>query len=83
MYPRDDPDHGPVVSEVTNYCKSYFLSINVSKTKEMTVDFRKISSGLVAVVISDQSVEAVNCSKYLGTMIDDKLSLNSHVDGMY
>lgn len=38
----DDTDHGPVVSDFTDWYKSSFLDINVFKTKEMTVDLRKI-----------------------------------------
>lgn len=36
----DDPDHGRVVAEFTDWCRTSFLNINVSKTKEMTIDFR-------------------------------------------
>ena len=34
---NDDPDHGPVLSDFTDWFKASFLPFNVSKTKEMTL----------------------------------------------
>ncbi len=36
-----DIDHGPVLTDFIDWCKLSFLDINVLKTKEMTIDFRK------------------------------------------
>lgn len=66
----DDPDHGSVVVDFTDWCKSSFLNINVSKTKEMTLDFRKNPMVISPAVINDQAVEFVQQYKYLGTEID-------------
>ena len=38
---NDDPDHGPVVSDFTDWCKASFLAINVSQTKEMILEQHK------------------------------------------
>lgn len=78
----DDPDHGPVVKEFTDWCSSSSMCINVSKTKEMLIGFRKHPSVTPPLVIEDQAVELVHNYKYLGTNIDDKLSFDFHVDAV-
>lgn len=78
----NDPDHGPVVREFTDWCSSSFMSINVAKTKEMLIDFRKVVPGTPSLVIEDQVVGRVHNYKYLGTNVDDKLTFNDHVDSI-
>ena len=36
-----DSTHGPVVKDFSEWCESSFLKINVLKTKELIIDFRK------------------------------------------
>ena len=42
------------------YCEDNFLEFNVSKTKEMIIDFRKDSIPPPPVVINDSEVERVS-----------------------
>ena len=77
-----DPDLGPIVSEFADWCKSSFLEINVSKTKEMTIDFRSLPSAISHVSIDNQVVENVTEYKYLGIVIDDKLSFQPQVNAL-
>ena len=74
---HDDPVPGPVVEDFIQWCKSSFLTINVSKTKEMTIDFRKTCQVTVPLSINNQAVESVQQYKYLGTVIDDRLNIRS------
>ena len=71
---------GPIVEEFIQWCKSSFLIINVSKTKEMMIDFRKSSAATTPLLINDQAVERVQQHKYLSAMIttniDNKDILN-------
>ena len=60
------------------WCKDNFLSLNISKTKEMIIDFRRKKENLEPVIINGQEVEVVEEYKYLGTIIDDKLSWKSN-----
>ena len=69
----DDPDHGPVVRDFTDWCESSFSNINVSKTKEMSIDFRKNRTVTTPAVIFGEKVEIVSQYKYLGTIVDDDL----------
>ncbi len=52
---------------------SSHLQINVSKTKEMTIEFYNSVEIPSKVVIAGKEVEKVSSYKYLGTLIDDKL----------
>ena len=78
----DECDHGPIVKDFIDWCKSSFLDINVSKTKEMHIDFRKNPSVISPVIINDQAVEVVKQYKYLGTIIDNKLTFEPQVDAV-
>lgn len=49
----NDTEHGPVVATFTDWYSSSFLDINVSKTKEITIDFRTNPIVISPVVIDD------------------------------
>ena len=61
------------------WCESNNLILNVDKTKEMFIDFRKNvvdydQSTIFSVdYINGKCVEIVNCFKFLGTQIADNL----------
>ncbi len=77
-----DIDHGPVMTDFIDWYKLSFLDINVLKTKEMIIDFRKNPMVISPVVINDHVVEVVHQLKYLGTVIDEKLTFETHVDAV-
>lgn len=79
----DNPDHGPVVKEYTDCCSKSVMCINVSKTKETLIDFRKHPSVSPPLVIENQAIEVAHNYKYLGTNSDDKLSFKFHVDAVW
>lgn len=49
------------------------IELNVIKTEEMLIDFRRNRPTLDSVTIKDCNVERVDNSKYLGVHIDAKL----------
>ena len=59
-----------------------FLKLNITKTKELCIDSqRAITQNLMCPVeINLENVEQVDSFKYLGTVIDKKLSFSEHVD---
>ncbi len=69
----DNSEHGPVVNDFIDLCKSSFLNINVAQTKEMCIDFRKNPTVISPVVMDIQAVELVQQIRHLGTVIDNKL----------
>lgn len=62
----DDPEHGSVVGEFTDWCKASILDINVSKTKENPTVISPVQ-------INDQAVEFVLQYKNLAPVLDDVL----------
>ena len=56
---NQETDHGPVVEDFIEWCKRSFLEINVSKTKEMSIDFRKQPPSIRPSIINGQAVDTV------------------------
>ena len=65
--------------KLVGWCNDNHLLLNVSKTKEIVVDFRRYPPPPPLLVISAEEVEIVGEYKYLGSIIDCKLdwSLNA------
>ncbi len=75
--------HDSVVDDFITLCKDFHLPINVSKTKDMVIDFHKSQpSTRTLTSIQDQDVEIVTQYKYLGTIIDDRLNFESNTDAV-
>ena len=56
------------------WCDTNFLQLNVGKTKELIIDFRKKKEEAVPVTINNQKIEIVESYKYLGVHLDNKLN---------
>lgn len=56
------------------WCDTNFLQLNVGKTKELIIDFRKEKEEAVPVTINNQRIEIVESYKYLGVHLDNKLN---------
>ena len=66
-----------------SWCDENSLCLNVSKTKEMLIDFRTSGSAPEPLVIDGQEVDRVESYTYLGTVIDSKLSFTKNTDNIY
>ena len=71
------------VEQFVTWCKDNHLELNIKKTKEMIVDFRKGPVQHDTLYIDNEAVDVVNEYKYLGTIIDDQFKFNSNVDMLY
>ena len=60
------------------WCEENYLILNVFKTKEMIIDFRRQKSTPTPLVINNETVEIVHTYKYLGFTVDDKLNWHEH-----
>ena len=69
-----------VDSFVNHSCDAYYLELDVSKSKEMVIDFRQTSPDPQLVDIKGSSVARVDTHKYLGIVLNNKLSWGDHVD---
>lgn len=70
--------HGPVIDDFITWCDESYLFLNVLKTKDMHIDFRKQALPQDLTVIKGQPVECVKNYKYLGTWIDSDLSFKDN-----
>ncbi|PIK38495.1 hypothetical protein BSL78_24668 [Apostichopus japonicus] len=58
------------------------LAINISKTKEMIIDFRRNAVEPPPVMIKGKEVERVHSYKYLGIHLNNRLTWDGHVDAL-
>ena len=66
------------IDRFVNWCDSHYLLLNVKKTKEFIVDFRRSDNVHENIVIKGEVVERVTHYKYLGVIFDEKLDWNKN-----
>lgn len=72
------------ITHFTQWCTDNFLELNVSKTKEMVFhNSHSPPPGLVPTSIHNEGVEQVNHFKYLGLIIDNKLTFEQHITNIH
>jgi hypothetical protein len=75
----DDSEYMELISKVKNWCDENFLRLNVAKTKELVWDYRKAPPDRDPVRMENLAVEQVQSYKYLGLLIDNRLTFSEHV----
>ena len=76
---EDIIEHGPVVDDFILWCDESFLQLNVNKTKDMIISFRRTPISPSPTIIKGTEIEVVESYKYLGVTLDNKLSFDSHI----
>ncbi len=77
---NDETAYLDEVERPTSWCQNNGLSLNVSKTKELIVDFRKRQQRpYTPLMISGTPVERVSSFKYLGVNISEDLTWTAHI----
>ena len=74
---NDETTYREEVRELAVWCQDN-LSLNVSETKELIVDYRKRWAEQASININGAVVEQVKCFKYLGVYITNELSWSKH-----
>ena len=70
------------IENFVNWCDKNYLYLNVSKTKEMCLDFRKNQRRPKPVYIKGEAVEGVDTYKYLGVIFDSKLNWKENINSV-
>ena len=73
------PHYIEEVDRFTTWCKANFLDLNMAKTKELLIDFRKQPPAVSPITIDGEIVERFEKYKYLGIILDNKLKFDSNV----
>ncbi len=63
---RDETNYRSEVSRLARWCRDNNLSLNVEKTKEIVVDFRRVHTQHAPLTINGATVERVSSTKFLG-----------------
>ncbi|XP_037548521.1 uncharacterized protein LOC119425069, partial [Nematolebias whitei] len=71
---NDETDYRNKVSRLALWCRHNNLSLNVDKTKEIVVDFRKMHAQHAPLTINGTTVERVGSTKFLGVHVSEDLS---------
>ncbi|KAI4895175.1 hypothetical protein NFI96_005325 [Prochilodus magdalenae] len=76
---NDESAYREEVQRLTDWCRTNNLSLNVDKTKEMVVDFRRTRRDHSPLNIDGSTVEIVKSTKFLGVHLAEDLtwSLNT------
>ncbi|KAK3519770.1 hypothetical protein QTP70_003906 [Hemibagrus guttatus] len=76
---NDESAYREKVQRLTAWCKANNLSLNMEKTKEMVVDFRRAQSDHSPLDIDGSNVEIVKSTKFFGVHLAEDLtwSLNT------
>ncbi len=74
----DESAYREEVHTLTNWCHNNNLSLNISKTKKLVVDFRRWTSKHPPITIDGTPVERVSSFKFLGVNITEDLTWITH-----
>ena len=80
---KSDNVYFSAVQKNSTWCKQSYLDLNVLKTKEMLMDFRKSPPPVPYLEIDDTIVERVEEYKYPGTVIDSSLAFKKNIDAIH
>ncbi len=78
----DESAYRQEVKELAVWCSLNNLELNMLKTVEMIVDFRRNPSALPPLTIMNSTVTAVESFRFLGTTISQDLKWDNHIDSI-
>ncbi len=79
---NDETAYRAEVSTLTKWCQENHLSLNIDKTKELVVDFRRQSREHTPISFDKTPVERVNSFKFLGVHMTEDLTWSAHTDAV-
>ena len=76
----DESAYRADVATLTSWCLENSLLLNVSKTKEVIVDYKRLQGeSHTPIYIRGTAVERVSCFRFLGINISEELSWSHHI----
>ncbi len=79
---NDETAYREEVSTLTKWCQENHLSLNIDKTKELVVDYRRQSREHTPITIDKTPVKRVSSFKFLGVHITEDLTWSAHTDAV-
>ncbi|KAK5904468.1 hypothetical protein CesoFtcFv8_006028 [Champsocephalus esox] len=77
-------EYRALVENFVGWCDNNHLQLNISKTKELVVDFRRSRKRpLTPITIRGKDVEVVNSYKFLGVHLNNKLDWSDNTDALF
>ena len=67
---------------LTDWFRANKLSLNISKTNYMLFTYQKKQDNNIDLQLSNCNMQRINCVKFLGLYIDDKLKWDEHINMM-
>ncbi len=77
---NDETAYREEVSTLTKWCQENHLSLNIDKTKELVVDYRRQSREHTPITIDKDTCGAVSSFKFLGVHITEDLTWSAHTE---
>ncbi|KAI4875470.1 hypothetical protein NFI96_023752 [Prochilodus magdalenae] len=72
-----------LVEDFVEWCTTNHLKLNITKTKEMCIDFRRSRPSQQPISIKGVDVEVVRSYRYLGVHLDERLDWSVNTDIVY
>ncbi|XP_076843384.1 E3 ubiquitin-protein ligase TRIM47-like isoform X1 [Brachyhypopomus gauderio] len=76
-------EYRSLIEDFVVWCKANHLQLNITKTKEMCIDFRRSRPSQQPVSIDGVNVEMVKAYKFLGVHLDERLDWSVNTDHLY
>ena len=74
----DESEYRHEVERLETWCRENNLALNISKTKELIIDFRRKQTDIQPLVINGDEVERASNFRFLGVHLDDDLTWNTN-----
>ncbi len=79
----DEEEYRDVVGSFVCWSEENHLRLNITKTKELVIDFWRNRKPPTPITIQGEEVEIVDSYKYLGVYINNKLDWKNNTDAVY
>ena len=79
----DEGEYRGLIESFVTWCDNNSLKLNISKTKEVVVDYRRSRRSPAPIIIQGEEVERVDSYRYLGVHINNKLDWSHNTDALF